>query len=159
MTMPVSCFDEEARPKEILQTTARGRLYEWSYVRHWPDLDVWPPESPIYSVWRSPGRCTAGAQDGGMSGRADRLSGALAAVIRAKETDEAIRTLPKDGQAIVYAMYLVEKRERPRSWREAAKRCNVALSTYQDAMERAIKLLNVELCLGVDKVLTLEPVR
>lgn len=125
--------------------TVVGRLREWSRARHYPALNCWPPESPMYAVLRSPGRATNTSQDGGLAAMMDRLTGAEAAHIRAVEAGRAIYSMPTDARAVVLAMYDVPKLERPRSVRDAAAMCGLKKTTYEVAMARALGWLSNEM--------------
>ena len=121
--------------------TARGRLYEWSYTRHWPELNVWPPESAMYAVLHNPGRATGTQSDGGMSDKSERLDVAIQKWNRTIETSKAIEDMPADYRRVVYSMYKVEPREKPKEAEQAAEVAKLTLASYRKAMDYALAWL------------------
>lgn len=141
MNMPVSKMVAQDDGRLNGPQTARGRLYEWSYTRHWPELNVWPPESAMYAVLHNPGRATNVTSDGGLWALCDRYSVALQKWERTVETAVAIENLPREYRSVVYAMYRVEKREKPRELDEAAAVAKMQVPTYRKAMDVALAWL------------------
>lgn len=127
--------------------TVQGRLREWARSRHLPSLNVWPPESAIYSVLHSPGRSTNGKSDGGLGSFCDRDSGALRAVMRARETGEAVKALPLLLRQAIEAVYVVELRERPRTARAAADKAGIPTMTLYDRLTKAERIIARHICL------------
>lgn len=123
-----------------------GRLREWSRARHYPAMNCWPPESPMYAVLKSPGRATNSSQDGGMAATMDRMGGAVAAYIRAKETGMAIQLLPYSCREVVDAMFIVEKMESPRTLAVVALALKVPKSEVQRRLHIAYGWLSRDLC-------------
>lgn len=146
--MAVSMRAEELdQQEEYAPRTAQGRLYEWARARHWPELNVWPPESAMYRVLHSPGRVTSTKSDGGMADGADRLRLALAMWNRVRETDDAIRMMPRYYRDVIESMYFVEQRERPRTAKQSADRIKMGLPMYRQGMDQALAWLQGRLCL------------
>lgn len=127
--------------------TVHGRLKEWSRARHYPAMNCWPPESPIYAVWKSPGRATDGALDGGMASMADRMGNLIAAHSRAVEVAKAVSTLPLNCKEVVHAMFMVEKMESPRTLATVAITLNVPKSEVQRRLHIAYGWLSRDLCI------------
>lgn len=125
--------------------TAKGRLTEWSRVRHWADVNVWPPESAMYAVLHNPGRATGSQSDGGMASLCDRNALALERKGRAKEVEQAMRMMPADLLAVVWEMYAVFQRERPRSDRVVAESLGIPRLEAIKRLERAYGWLSREL--------------
>lgn len=121
--------------------TARGRLYEWSYTRHWPDINVWPPESPMYAVLHNPGRATNTQTDGGLGAFVERRTEAMDKWQRTLDMTKAIHAMPSGYRSVVLAMYKVEPRERPRRLETAAEIAKMEVSTYRKAMDFALAWL------------------
>lgn len=130
--------------------TVQGRLREWARSRHLPTLNVWPPESAIYAVLHSPGRATTGKSDGGLASLCDRQEGALSAVIRARETGEAIALLAPVLRQAIEAVYLVELKERTRTTRAAAEKLDIPTMTLYDRLTKAEKI--IAHAIGLDTV-------
>lgn len=142
MSAPHPVYGENEHDKRLHgPQTARGRLYEWSYTRHWPELNVWPPESAMYAVLHNPGRSTAVQSDGGMAAFSDRYSVAIEKWQRTVETGQAIDMMPADYRKVVHAMYRVEKRERPRELIDAAAIAGLPIPTFRKAMDTALAWL------------------
>lgn len=131
--------------------SARGRLYEWARARHWPELNVWPPESPMYAVLHNPGRATNVQSDGGMADNASRYSAAMAVWVRVVEVGQALDQMPRAFRLAVHAMYRVEKRERPRRIEEAAQIAGMPVPTFRKTMDHALVWLQGRLCLGMTR--------
>lgn len=127
--------------------TVHGRLREWSRARHYAAMNCWPPESPIYAVWKSPGRATDGAQDGGMASMADRMGNAIASHTRAVEVAIAVSALPHTCKEAVQAMFMVEKMERPRTERAVALLLDIPKSEVQRRLHIAYGWLSRDLCI------------
>lgn len=139
--------EEIEHPEDYAPRTAQGRLYEWARARHWPELNVWPPESAMYRVLHNPGRVTSTKSDGGMGERADRLRLAMATWNRVQETSEAIRMMPRYYRDVIEAMYYVEQRERPRTSKQAADKISMGHAMYRQSMDQALAWLQGRLCL------------
>ena len=124
--------------------TARGRLYEWSRVRHWHPINVWPPESPIYAILKSPGRATDTAGDGGMASFMDRLARqpeSHAMRVRSLEVQAAVDVMPKAYRSVVRCMYEVERRERPRDISRASEMAGMKEPNFRKTMDMALAWL------------------
>jgi hypothetical protein len=132
MAVPVERAADEAI------RTSKGRLYEWSYARHWPDINVWPPESAMYAVLHNPGRATNTKSDGGLSALVERRTEAMDKWDRTLRTSQAIAAMPSDYRKVVYAMYRVEQRERPRRLEHAAEVAGMPIATFRKAMDFAL---------------------
>lgn len=127
--------------------SVRGRLREWARARHWPEMNCWPPESAMYAVLHNPGRATNVSSDGGMAAKADRYGVSFAMWQRTIETGQAIEMMPSEYRQVVYAMYRVEKRERPRELDDAATVAKIPVQTYRRAMDMALAWLQGRMCL------------
>lgn len=125
--------------------TAKGRLTEWSRVRHWADVNVWPPESPMYAVLHNPGRASGSQSDGGMASLCDRHGLSLERKGRAKECEQAMRMLPPDLFAVVWEMYAVTQRERPKSDRVVSEALGLTRIEAIKRLERAYGWLGREM--------------
>jgi hypothetical protein len=149
MNMPLSiqrAYPEVEKRSQGPQSVV-GRLREWSRARHYPSMNCWPPESPMYAVLKSPGRATNGSQDGGMASTMDRMGGAVAAYTRSKEVGAAVAILPSTLRIVVLTMYHVEKMESPRPERIVAEMLKVPKSQVQARLNRAYGWLARELCI------------
>lgn len=127
--------------------SAQGRLREWSRVRHWEALNVWPKESAMYAVLHNPGRATNTQSDGGMASKMDRMEAALAAHNRMVEVAKALQAMPIVSRLIVDKMYVVSAREAPKSDRVVAEALGITRLEAIRRLERAYGWLAHELCL------------
>lgn len=140
-------FDEAAEAHGHAPRNIEGRLREWARARWYAPVNSWPPESPIYAVWKSPGRATDGAQDGGMASRVWRQARALECEIRVIEVTKALQMMPIQAQAMIRHMYEVPQRERPRSERSCAEHFSMTRDELSKRLQRAYGWLERELCL------------
>jgi hypothetical protein len=57
---------------------------------------------------------------------------------RTLRTSQAIAAMPSDYRKVVYAMYRVEQRERPRRLEHAAEVAGMPIATFRKAMDFAL---------------------
>lgn len=137
-------IDEDRAPP-----TVTGRLREFYRVRAYPMPDVWPSESALFAVLHAPGRATNTQSDGGLSSLVERKSHALAQWNRVQEVGAALRAMPAEYRVLIDATYDVPPRERPRTVRTAADKCQISTTTYSKRMTAALCWLQGRLCMSL----------
>lgn len=140
-------YDEAGEAQGYAPRNVEGRLREWARARWYAPVNSWPPESPIYAVWKSPGRATDGSQDGGMVSRVWRQARALECEIRVIEVTKALQLMPSVTQTMIRYMYEVPQRERPKSERACAEHFGMSRDEFARMLSRAYGWLERELSL------------
>ncbi len=144
--------------------TAQGRVREWSRVRHWEAPNSFPasPFAQIaemqdfasargvgakYEMVQEPGDAVATPckPDGGMTAFCERFERGLPFHIRARETAYAIHGLPEDLRVVIFEMYRVPQRERPKSDRAVAEALSLTRLETIKRLERAYGWLGRDL--------------
>lgn len=141
-------YDQGLEKNGYSPRNVEGRLREWARARWYPPVNSWPPESPVYAVWKSPGRATDGSQDGGMAARVWRQARALECEIRVIEVTKALQMMPIDLRTLVRHMYEVPQRERPKSERACAEHFQMNRDEFGKRLQRAYGWLERELSIG-----------
>jgi hypothetical protein len=138
---------EEDRQHFDPPRSVRDALRSYSRWRHFERPNAWPPESPLYAVWKEPGRGTSGSQDGGMAARMDRIGKAFAMYAWTLEIRSAVLLLPPDMLKVIQVAYEVPPREEPKSEREVAEAMKISRTEAARRLERAYGYLARHLCL------------
>lgn len=138
---------------DIPPRTAKGRVYEWSRIRH-HEMPNPGPGSPFYKIHREQenagvrsgtvhdiitvgGETVAVPPDGGLGDFCDRYDLKMRRHNRMVQTTKAIEALPSDLKAVILEMYGVVQRERPRAERLVAESMGLTRIEVIKRLERA----------------------
>lgn len=140
---------------KIERHTVQWRLMEWGRWTQEPRRDFGRSSSPFgkiaemhdnagihadgirYEIISEGGETFSCPPDGGMSAEVERNAKALAFDIKCREIESAVSELSDAARRVVIATYVVPKRERVRSGRQAADKLGITQQAVHEHLENA----------------------
>lgn len=95
------------------------------------------PDGIRYEIITVDGEAVSVPPDGGLSEACERAGRSLAHDMRCREVESAVADLPDGMRKAIITVYVVPRREKPRSEREAALRLGVSQQTINEALTKA----------------------